>query len=441
MQISNSIILNNSYVESSERTIKSFILIYIISRSFLTIFYDVDIVFGFNILEIVGFTFPIILLLYWLRANLSIIHTNFEIMYLCVIIWVFVATVLKMIDTGFSSLQPLSGFFRVLNGFAVFIVIPLIFNDEKSINNLVNAFFIATFFPLLQGLIQLFVGVNTVGMRTSGGDIEMYYGLYYKYGGYAWAALSGGLIIMYKMGLKAENETRKSWAYGMFLILYLLLASLTLSRTLIFSMLVIVITIAFTIRAKNIEYLIILIILILSIYLISGSGFIQNRYEQIIIRSEKEFQVISGNVKVEGAFHGRVGLWKEKIKEFNERPLFERLTGTNISVGPHSDYIHWVLQYGYIGILLYILLFPGLLLCSIRTLFTINNSYLRLHGFMVIAGLIIWLTEAIIHNSSQIPEYSYLIIGNTAIFLSMSKKLTNEDSYDTLYNPSLTAIS
>lgn len=148
-------------------------------------------------------------------------------------------------------------------------------------------------------------------------------------------------------------------------------------------------------------------------------------------RSKNELQVLSGEADVEGAFHGRVGLWNSILGEFSKRSFIERLNGTNISVGPHSDYVTWVLQNRYVGIILYSILFFGLLVNSIKTLSRINRmhgSYLRPYGFMVIAGLIVWLMGAIIHNSSKMPDYAYFIIVNTAIFLSMSKKMLGQRS-------------
>ena len=100
-------------------------------------------------------------------------------------------------------------------------------------------------------------------------------------------------------------------------------------------------------------------------------------------------------------------------------------------IGPHSDYVEWLLRYGYIGIALYFILFLSLLSCSIRNFFRVkrlDSSYLQPYGLMVITGLIIWLIEGIIHNSSQMPDYSYFIIGNTAIFLSISRKMLDQQS-------------
>ena len=58
----------------------------------------------------------------------------------------------------------------------------------------------------------------------------------------------------------------------------------------------------------------------------------------------------------------------------------------------------------------------------------LEYSYLWPYGLMIIAGLIIWLEEGIIHNPSHYPDYSYFIIGNTAIFLSMGRKMLDQRS-------------
>lgn len=414
------------------RSIKNFILVYIALRSFLAVFYGVNIVAGLNVLELGGFFFPVVLLSFWAMTNFRTAPNNYKRIYFLVITWVLLATVLKMLSYGFSGIQSFSGFFRVLNGFAVFIVFPLIFKDQKSINTLMNAFFIATLFPLLQGFAQLLIGADIGGMQTSisgaygSGGAEMYYGLYYKYGGYAWAALLGGLVMVYKMSLASKINKKRMYIYGLFFVLYLILASMTLSRVLVFSMLVVCITmvIAITKRKTWPQKIIVIFILLLLAFIISGSGYTKDRYEQIMARSEQEFKIASGEADIEGAFHGRVGKWKDKLKQFSEKPLIDRVLGTNIGTGPHSDYVEWVLQYGYVGIILYNILFLGLLVSSIKTFSRINRmhgSYLRPYGLMVIAGLVIWLMEAIIHNSSQMPDYAYFVIGNTAIFLSMGK--------------------
>lgn len=427
------IVLNTPSTGNLEMTIKRLILAYIVLRPFLAVFYSLNVVAGFSVLELIGAFFPMVLLLYWAMAKPQVSVNYYGGLYLLVILWVLLMTLLKMSIYGFGGLQSFSSFFRVLNGFAVFVTFPLIFKDKKGINHLTTAFFIGTFFPLLQGIAQLLLGVDFGGMKTSvtagqsSGDVEMYYGLYYKYGGYALAALIGGLIMIYKIGVASKIKNRKLCIYLSFFILYLLLAALTLSRVLVFSMLTIIIAIIITSTMGKSGFQKVIAILTLSLlaFCLSGLGFVKDRYGQIVKRSENEFAVVSGEANVESAFHGRVGHWEDKLEQFNEKPFFERLTGTNIGIGPHGDYVEWLLKYGYIGIILYCILFFGLLLSSIRMFFRITrigNSYLQPYGIMVIAGLIIWLMEGVIHNSSQMPDYSYFIIGNTAIFLSLIQR-------------------
>ena len=426
--------------------VKNFILVYVALRSFIAIFYGVNIVAGLNILEIGGFVFPVVLLLYWAMANFRTATNNCKRIYFLVVAWVLLTTILKIFSYGFHGIQSFSFFIRIINGFAVFIVFPLIFKDHKSINALINAFFIATFFPLLQGLAQLLLGADIGGMRTSvsdtyaNGGLEMYYGLYYKYEGYSWAALLGGLIMIYKMGLASKIKTKRMYIFGLFFVLYLILALLTLSRVLLVSMSIVFIAIVFAITKEKSwpKKVMTILILILLALVLSMFEFTKDRREQVMMRSKDEFQVISGEIEVDAAFHGRAGLWKYKIEQFRQTPLIDKIIGTNIGTGPHGDYVEWLLKCGYIGISLYSILFFCLLVSSIRTFSRINKTqdyYMRPYGLMVIAGLIIWLLEAIIHNSSQMPDYSYFIIGSTAIFLSYVDRSSAENfQYELKWN-------
>jgi len=435
-------------------SIKNLILVYIALRSTLAIFYDVNVIAGLNILYLVGFFFPTVLLLYWVMTNLKTTWNRYEKIYLLVIIWSLLTTVLKIFSFGFSGVQAFSSFFRVLNSFAVFMVFPLIFKDKKSINSLMNAFFIATIFPLLQGLAQIMLGADFGGMRTSTiagqttEEIQMYYGLYHKYEGYGMAAMFGGLVMVYKMGLASTINQKRLIIYSPLLVLYLMLASLTLSRTLVVNMTIVCITIIIAITAKRAltQKTIIIGILFLLAFIISLSGYAKVRYKQLMTRTEQELQVFSGETDVQYAFDGRLGLWKDRLEQFSEKPLIDKLIGSNVGIGPHGDYITWILCYGYVGFTLYIVLFIGLLLSSMRTYLRINRMdsyFLRPYGLMIIAGLTVWLIGALIYNSSQYPDYSYFIIGNTAIFLSVSKNCyeyqEKQKDYN-IYSPYASAV-
>ena len=435
-------------------SIKNFILVYIALRSTLAVFYGINIVGGLNILELVGFFFPMVLLSYWVMTNFWKGSSKLEKFYLLLVMWVLFSTMMKTLNYGFEGIQLFSRFFRVLNGFAVFIVFPLIFKDPKSINTLMTAFFIATLFPLSQGLAQLLFGADFGGMRTSisaaneSSVYEMYYGLYHKYEGYSMAAMFGGLIMVYKMGIASKICKKKFIFYGLFVVLYLILASMTLSRTLVINMTVVCITMFVAITSKEaLTYkTIVIVILLLLAFIATKNRYVESRYEHIIQRSEKEFEVVSGEADIGAAFHGRFGSWEYKLEQFKEEPLIDRLIGSKINIGPHGDYVMWLLQYGYIGVVFYCTLFFCLLWTSIRIfskIYIMYDSYLQSYGLMVIAGLTVWLLGAIIYNSSDYPDYAYFIIGNAAIFISVGKRCNEyrgkQEDYN-LYGSNASAI-
>jgi len=415
------------------RNLKIFILAFIASRSFFAVFYNVRIFGGFNVLEFAGIFFPAVLLLHWMR-NLKSKFTNSGAtkVYFLVVFWVSISTLIYIVSHGFGGGRSLSSFIRIINGFSVFIVFPLIFSKKKDIESLLNAFLVSTFFPLVQGLLQMLLKTDILGMGTSvsrgeQADYVMYYGLYHKYDGYAWAALAGGLVLIYKLSISNKRPKRNIYFYQILFGFYLILSLITLSRTLIISMAIVIIFMVLAQKAKALR-----LVPILLVFLIIGGGFFQSRVQQLITRSEFELKVVRGDAAIEYGFHGRVSLWKDKLQEFNQLPFVNRLRGTDIRIGPHNDYVQWMFTYGYIGVALYILLLLILFTNIFKNIMWAREKdvpYLCAYGLLAFAGIIIWIMEGIIHNVSQYLDYSYMIIGNGAIFLALCRNYSENSAY------------
>ena len=64
---------------------------------------------GLNILQIVGFIFPFVLLSYLIITNLRTVGGNYKRVYLLIVTWVLLVTVLKTLNYGFGGIQSLSG--------------------------------------------------------------------------------------------------------------------------------------------------------------------------------------------------------------------------------------------------------------------------------------------------------------------------------------------
>jgi len=412
----------------SVKNLRLFILVYIALRSLITIFYKVNLVGGLSVLEFAGFIFPAIVLYHWAaKEKFKVLFPGYLRIYSLVLLWILFSNLTSIFNYGFRGLESLSSFFRILNGYSVFMVFPLIFKEQKDIDALINAFLFSTLFPLLQGLLQILFGPGILGMSTSisGGDqtdFVMYYGLYYKYDGYAWAALLGGLLLIYKISkvnsMKSASNA-KSLIYIALLISFVTLASITLSRALFISLIIIMGFIFIELkRYQKIAFTIAILILIF----IAGS-FFQTRIKQLLQRSEYEIGVMRGEVPADYAFHGRMSLWRTSLKEFNKSPLLQRSIGTRVYVGPHSDYLQWLFSFGYVGLGLYIFLIVKIFIGCLSKMKKIKRKFSHsdsiAYGHMVIIGLILWIIEAFIHNPSYYPDYSYMIIGNAAIFLAL----------------------
>ncbi|MHA1343263.1 MAG: hypothetical protein ACTSQG_04715 [Promethearchaeota archaeon] len=406
-------------------------MVYIALRSFIAVFYNINLFGGFNILELSGFFFIVILIFYWVNEKkFEIFNTKYTKVCLFLLFWVSFSTLFYILSYGSFSKEIFSSFIRILNNVSVFIVFPLIFKNRKEIEKLINAFLITTLLPIVQGLFQIFVGPDIFGMATSltrgaQSNYVMYYGFYHKYDWYANAALIGGLVLIYKTRTSLLNNKKKNLYYLIFYILYLMLASITLSRTLFISMAIITIFIFFNTKRKNKKISFVLILL-----LFISSGFFQSHYTQLVNRSSNEIKALKGEIPLEYSFHGRVSLWKDKLQNLNKSSFIEKMMGNKSGIGPHSDYVQWILSYGYIGISIYIFFILKLFFGSLGVLNNLirrNQDYLRSYGLMVFAGLIIWIFEGFIHNVSQMPDYSYMIIGNISIFLAMSNRESVKD--------------
>ena len=412
---------------------KKAILIYIALRSLIAVFYDVNVLGNLNALELSGFIFPVSLCIYWFQNRTSHYDHWLTIFFFIIIIWVMFSTFSVLMRYGFYGINDFSQFIRILNGFAVFVVFPKIFKEKRDIESLVNAFLFATIFPLLQGLAQVFIGPEFAGMSTSiirgdQSEFTMYYGLYYKYDGYAQATLFGGLAMIYKIGNSVLLKNNKKLILDIItLCAFYFLLTLTLSRTLLINMSIILFVLIFTYARK---YMPLFIMLSVSTSIVLTSSFIQDRAEQLQARSESEYVMVSERQNIDAGLHGRVGKWRNSLDRFSREPFLAQFIGTHINIGPHGDYITWLLSYGYIGVLFYITFFVLLLFSLIRTVYFFREKGVILfvnYSIMCITSTLVWLVGAIIYNPSQYPDFMYFILGNAAIALSMKKRYENSN--------------
>jgi hypothetical protein len=417
------------------KDIKYFVLAYILARPVLACFWGVGILGSFNILEISASLFPLLLIGYHARRSFQNVVGPMGVLYTGLVMWVLASNCLKQYSGYDASdvVNSYSYFVRILNGYAAFVVFPLVFDNRRDRERLMTVFLLATVFPLLQGLVQIVLGPSAFGMATSQlargemGDYTMYYGFYYKYEGYAWASLLGTMLVGYKIASDQGSRDLRVCLFASLGVLYLLLASMTLSRLLVVELAITYAIGVPAVIARARQYggglgrLGFVLATVLCIGMFFLRGFLGERLEQLMTRSDKEVQVLAGEEDVQHGFHGRVGLWESQLARFNECSLIERVTGTNIAGGPHSDYVNWLAQYGYVGLGLYLMTVLGLTFGSINRLMSVRRCgdlAARAYAYTVVTALCVWLAAGIIHTPSRYPDQSCFTMGIAGILFA-----------------------
>ncbi|MCB9503146.1 MAG: O-antigen ligase family protein [Deferribacteres bacterium] len=411
-------------------TAKKIILGYIALRPVLATMYNINIAGGFNVLEISGLLFPVFLFGYWAVKNFPIENRNLTLFFMLVILWVAFSGLITSFNDrhiyDFASLAPLV---RILNGFAVFLVFPLVFKTREDFRQLLLVFIIGSIFPLLQGTLQA-LGISLGGLLQSSASRHetyatkyiIYYGMYYKNDGYIMASLFGSLAAMFFIFYNRKNKEQTPMILYVLLSFYFIVATLTLGRTLFFILFLLYVGLFHKYIIRPYGLIILGIVTVIALM----TPYVQDRYDSIMTRSQQEFGSLSGERKSREAFNGRMGLWQRKLAIYAKKPILEKLVGSGtIRIGKHSDYVSWYLAYGIIGFLFYILLWSWLLIRALR-LYLLSKSYgnpfYASAALLAIFSIAAWILTAVTFNPSNYPDYAYFILGTTAITFSLGKQ-------------------
>ncbi|NIM17566.1 MAG: hypothetical protein GTO45_36595 [Candidatus Aminicenantes bacterium] len=402
---------------------KKLVLFYISVRTIITAFYDVYPIPGFRATELIGAIFPIILLVYYFERHPPLSRSQKKIFLL--ISWALFSSLIVLLNFGVNAYVIFKQFFKLLNGFAVFIAFPLIFRNNRDVNLLINAFLISTIFPALQITAQYLIGADFLGLKAHvSGDITLYSGVYGNHGVFGIISWMGLLSIITKLGV---NNKKNRLLYVSLFIFYLLVGFTTFSRTIMVLMLVILFGfILLLVRSKKGGILLLTICLVLLAVI---SPVAEVAYENIKKRSLSEIEILRGERDIIYGLHGRVGRWDSKLTVFlQEYSIFEQMIGTDLSIGPHGDYFSWLFSYGFIGLLLYLSFIISLLFYVKTRLKRVISVFHKYYGAAVFLGIIIWIIMAISTNPSFMPDFGYFVLGNSTVFLFITRKRYNNNS-------------
>jgi hypothetical protein len=399
--------------------VRKLILVYIALRYVIVSFYDVYIA-GFKVTEFVGLAFPLVLLMYYFsqtfRGPVNKLHRRMLLM----VSWLLFSSLIVFLNYNFSPYVIFRQFFAFFTGIAVALAFPLLFNNEKRINHLLNAFLISTIYPAIQMLGQ-FAGILDLNKELVEGEFYMFEGVYGNHGVFGLISWIGAVTVMMKAKYWINHKRRKIWFIGLFL-LFLSIGFLTLSRTIVVIMVILFIFFSIYYLRKSSIYTKAVFGILLFVF--TTSSLFQYAKEGLLVRSEDELEVLEGSRGIEAGFHGRIGRWDQNLSYFlNDFNLVEQLIGTNLFIGPHGDYFCWLFSYGYIGLFLYLGLLIFILNHILRYIkYFKNTSFFNYYSRALLAAFFAWIIMAVATNPSFIPDFSVFTVGHFSILYSYARR-------------------
>ena len=182
-----------------------------------------------------------------------------------------------------------------------------------------------------------------------------------------------------------------------------------------------------SVRPKFVSMIPVLIIAVALLSYLSSSGYM----DAIFL---KEIQILSDDSSNTRAFQGRTYVWELFWERFNNEPPFNQLIGAisadkiGIGGGIHNDYLLNLNRYGYIGLLLYILVVVSMVKLAFIDTLTWGGVSTKLDGLIFFSrGLMtIWLLDAMGLHNSMYPSlllYTFGVLAITHKEMLIEKKL------------------
>lgn len=401
--------------------LQNVVIFYISIRTLLLAFYNVYPLPGVRITDLVGFLFPVVLIvLFSVQSFNNTKYSKSQKVYFFVICFVTISILFKVLFYEINILQVAKNYMKIITGFLIFTLFPRIFTTEKDVKKLLTAFLISTIFPALQIFGQYFFGQGFLGLKTEiiSDDVQMYIGVYGNHGVFGLISWIGPLCLITMVYFKKMKKI----VIGLLFVGFIAIGIMTLSRTILILMLVVIIGIfSILLKRKNIVLMAVFTATLL-VYILFTPMFKQS-YRGLVVRSTYEIEVLRGEREIRMGLHGRVSRWENNLTSFFSNYSFEeQLIGTDLQIGPHGDYVTWLIGFGWFGLLLYAYLIGGLLYRTWRLRRWTIDPFLKHFGTTVILGLIIWIIMAISTNPSLMPDFAYFVMGNASIYIGMCQK-------------------
>jgi O-antigen ligase len=358
-----------------------------------------------SLLKIIGILFPILILGHALVRRESIFRfplSFFWILYIYDNIWI--STLVGLYEN--SPLEGMEYFFRILNGFAAFLMFQKLFTDREDFKHLIIAFLVAGVFPICIGVYQAYTG-EIWQMRTSMGFIRKV-GMYhdaFSFRHYAFQTLTA--VLLYYSYFLNKSTKQSIMLLGLTIGAFVLLNNIFSKAA--YAILGIWI-LGWTVMNKKPLMLVTILICIGSYIILKGGEPIKTA--EHVFSKEIVYINIQDYESQMRVLAGRPTIWRDIISSWNRLGAFSKIFGSGLTASYHNDFLRALVTGGYVGLIVYLSLLAAI---SLRI---VKNLLLKRTPLNVMALLLIttWIIDSIGLNQGLFPSYQWFIWG----FISIS---------------------
>jgi len=367
--------------------------------------YDISLIGGFKLTQMIGVSVPILILFHallgQLRGTRSPATMPLKPIWLLYSFYVLFFSLLISANEG--PLEAVETAFRHLSGLAGFYMVQRYFNNDRAIRALLTCLLLASLFPLATSGFQILTGFSWKEAQAEG--LVRVIGMYHD----AVTMRFYGMQTLFACFLFWAMRPRGSNLSPVALIAVCAIASVALITVVNsysksgFACLTLWILIWWGFRRKYMQLLIAVML-----GMVVATYYAADIYENVIQLFHKEIGFYEGSIALDRTFSGRWNHWETAIETWLSFSLFQQMFGSGIvALGAHNDYLLMLFHGGIVGLCIYVMLLTMIGFTALRNVLS-DPSPLNAGALML---FVMWVIDTIGVVPSAYPGYQWFVMG------------------------------
>lgn len=331
--------------------LKFFFITLLVIRSSLDIFAYIGIDLGpmnLNIPSILGLLMILMVCTYIFLRGVKI--PKLAIFYSILLVFLGISIPVSLSNYGFAGMIAFREWVRLATIFSVFVLSYNMFKKEQELKHLVNFCLLSLVIPLSVAYYQLIANIRVSGFRV--------FGTFPHANQFALYLLLFIAITYWKYVI----TKRKYWLLFLLVEIIVFIATFSISGYLMFILLSVLLFLHFKRSAR----IVVISVMVMFAILVANKDFFQKRIARI-----RQFDTVGvlEERKSIGSIGWRINYWMDLLELSKNKPLlgygldtyiyYGNYTETEGSVYPHNDYMKFLVETGFVGLLFYLLFIFG----------------------------------------------------------------------------------